>query len=305
MRVRVLGSAAGGGFPQWNCNCANCRGVRTGTVAARPRLQPGVALTGDGRRWFLLNASPDVRVQIESFPPLLPSSGVRGSGLAGVLLTGADLDQTLGLLVLREGLATVVHATAAVRRSLAEGLRLDEVLACYCPLEWREPPPGLAPLRDAAGGPSGLHYQAFAVPGKPPRYREGRAAPSPGETVGYRFVDERTGGRLVFLPSVAAWDEVVAAQVRDGDAVLFDGTFWEEDEMVRAGAGPLRASQMGHLPVGGPDGSLARLAPLAAARKVYVHINNTNPILREDSPEHRAVEAAGVEVGWDGMELLL
>ncbi len=302
MQVRVLGSAAGGGFPQWNCNCANCHGVRAGTLPGRPRLQASVALSGDGRRWFLLHASPDVRQQIESFPPLLPHGCVRGTGLAGVLLTGADLDQALGLLVLREGLAAVVHATAAVRRSLAEGLRLDEVLGCYCPLEWREPPAEPAPLRDAGGHPSGLHYQAFAVPGKPPRYSEARAVPSVGDTVGYRFVDERTGGRLVFLPSVAAWDDAVAAGVRDCDALIFDGTFWDEDEMVRTGAGSLRAGQMGHLPIGGPDGSLARLAPLAVGRKVYVHVNNTNPILREDSPERMAVEAAGVAVGWDGME---
>ncbi len=305
MRVRVLGSAAGGGFPQWNCNCANCHGVRGGTIPARPRLQPGVALSGDGRRWFLLGASPDVRLQIESFPPLLPKSGVRGTGLAGVLLTGADLDQVLGLLVLREGLAAVIHATAAVRRALIEGLRLDDILCCYCPLEWREPPGEPAPLRDAGGEPSGLHYQAFPVPGKPPRYREGRADASPGDTIGYRFVDERTGGRLVFLPSVAAWEDAVAAAVQDCDAVLFDGTFWDEDEMVRTGAGSLRAAQMGHLPVGGPDGSLARLAPLPIRHKVYVHINNTNPILREDSPERRAVEGAGVAVGWDGMEFTL
>jgi pyrroloquinoline quinone biosynthesis protein B len=305
MQVRVLGSAAGGGFPQWNCNCANCHGVRTGTIPARPRLQCSVSLSGDGGRWFLLHASPDVRLQIESFPPLLPAGGVRGTGVAGVLLTAADLDQALGLLVLREGLAAVVHATAAVRRSLAEGLRLDEVLGCYCPLEWREPPPEPAPLRDAGGNPSGLTYQAFAVPGKPPRYREGRAAPSPGDTVGYRFVDERTGGRLCFLPSVAAWDNTVAAGVRDADALLFDGTFWDEEELVRTGAGSLRAGEMGHLPVGGPDGSLAHLAPLEIRRKVYVHINNTNPMLREDSPERQAVEAAGVAVGWDGMEFTL
>jgi pyrroloquinoline quinone biosynthesis protein B len=305
MRVRVLGSAAGGGFPQWNCNCANCHGVRTGTLPARPRLQPGVALSGDGRKWFLLNASPDVRLQIESFPPLLPSSGVRGTGLAGVLLTGADLDQALGLLLLREGLAAVIHATPAVRRSLAEGLRLDDVLRCYCPLEWREPPQELAPLRDAEGEPSGLHYQAFAVPGKPPRYRDGLADPSPGDNIGFRFVDEQTGGRLVFLPSVAAWDDTVAAGVRDCDALLFDGTFWDEDEMARTGAGSLRASQMGHLPVGGPDGSLARLTPLPIRHKVYVHINNTNSILREDSAERQAIEAAGVAVAWDGMEFIL
>jgi pyrroloquinoline quinone biosynthesis protein B len=306
MRVRLLGTAAGGGFPQWNCNCANCRAARAGTGRAQPRTQSCVALSADGRRWFLLNASPDVRIQIESFPPLLPApEAARGTGVAGVLLTNADLDHTLGLLILREGRPLPIHATPAVRRSLSGGLLLDSVLDCYCGVEWHEPPTELAPLPAADGAPSGLRYAAFALPGKPPRYREQAAAPTGGDCIGYRFVDEATGGRLICLPDAAALDAPALAQLRDCDAFLLDGTFWSENEMQTMGAGTTPASRMGHLPVGGPNGSLARIAPLPVPRKIYVHINNTNPMLLADSPERAEVEAAGVAIGWDGMEIAL
>ncbi len=306
MRVRLLGTAAGGGFPQWNCNCANCRRARARTRRAQPRMQSCVAISADGRRWFLLNASPDVRLQVESFPPLLPASDqVRGSGIEGVLLTNADLDHTLGLLILREGNRLCIHATPRVRQALSEGLLLDTILDRYCGMDWREPPLELAPLLDAAGSPSGLRYAAFAVPGKPPRYLEDRVAPAPGDNVGYRFVDEATGGRLLFLPDVAAWDEAVLAQLAQCDVLLFDGTFWSEDEMARMGVGTTPAAAMGHLPVSGADGSFARIAGLPIPRKIYVHINNTNPMLLEDSAERAIVEAAGVEIGEDGLEFII
>jgi pyrroloquinoline quinone biosynthesis protein B len=262
-------------------------------------------LSGDDRHWFLLNASPDLRAQVESFPPLLPRGAVRGTEIEAVLLTNADLDHTLGLLLLREGEALVVHAPPAVRRSLTEGINLAAVLACYCGVTWHVPPPELLPLPRRDGSPSGLRYVAFAVPGKPPRYREHGAEPSPGDTVGYCFQDEATGGRLAFVPDVAALDDGVLGRLADCDAVLLDGTFWSEDEMRAAGVGDIRAGAMGHLPVGGPGGSLGRVARLPARHKVYLHVNNTNPMLREGSPERRAVEAAGVAVGFDGMELSL
>jgi pyrroloquinoline quinone biosynthesis protein B len=264
-----------------------------------------VAVSADERHWFLLNASPDLAAQIESFAPLLPLGVVRGTAVAGVLLTSADLDNTLGLLLLREGGPVTVYATAAVRQALDEGLALTAVLSCYGGLRWQEPPAALAPLRCADGTASGLLYSAFAVPGKPPRYREGRTDPSPGDTIGYRIVDKRTGGRLVCAPAVAALDGEVLAQLHDCDALLFDGTFFSDREMSAEGVGELSAQQMGHLPVGGPDGSLARLATLPAWHKVYVHINNTNPMLREGSTQHQAVLAAGAEVGQDGLDLFL
>jgi pyrroloquinoline quinone biosynthesis protein B len=279
--------------------------VRAGTIRARPRLQASLALSADGRRWFLVGASPDIRAQIEAFPPLQPQGPVRGSPLEGVLLAGADLDHVLGLLVLREGGRLAIHATRTVRRALTEGLTVVPVLERYGERTWLEPPVDPAPLLLADGTPSGLLYQAFPVPGKPPRYREGRAAPDPGDCVGYRIEDQATGGRLVVLHGAAGLDRTVLWYLEDCDAALFDGTFWSEHEMSQAGAGTAAASAMGHLPIGGPGGSLARLGPLSIARKIYWHINNTNPILRDDSPEHRTVEDAGFDVGWDGLELTL
>src|SRR5579862_78659 len=362
MRVRLLGTAAGGGFPQWNCNCVNCRSVRAGLHGARPRTQSCAAVSADGSGWFLLNASPDVRQQIEAFPPLLPPIGAqRGTGIEGVLVTNADLDHTLGLFILREGRPLSIHATPTVRDTLAEGLALERVMDCYCGVEWHAPPSQLRPLLRADGTSSGLRYAALSLAGKPPRYREqgvrrwalgvkdpmeegverlafsvkdpteaanreeGRGKreekhPTPnaqrltpagtddgvdGHCVGYEIVDETTGGRLIFLPDVAQLDEIVMARVRDCDVLLLDGTFWSEEEMQTQGVGATPAARMGHLPVGGQDGSLARIAPLAGPRRIYVHINNTNPMLLTDSPERAAVEAAGCEVGDDGLELQL
>ncbi len=306
MRVRLLGTAAGGGFPQWNCNCANCRSVRSGTVRAQPRTQSCVALSVDDRHWFLLNASPDVRMQIESFPLLLPPSDTeRGTSVEAIFLTDADLDHTLGLLLLREGSRLTIYATSPVREALTSGLALASVLECYCNVEWREPATELSQLLYADGSPSGLSYTAFPLAGKPPRYLARRAIPQEGDRVGYRFVDEKTGGRLVFLPGLASLDETVKAHMHNSDALLLDGTFWSEQEMQEMHVGRTSATQMGHLPVGGFHGSLQQIAPLSIAHKVYMHINNTNPMLLEDSPEHAAVKAVGVVIGWDGLELAL
>jgi pyrroloquinoline quinone biosynthesis protein B len=314
VRVRLLGTAAGGGFPQWNCACPNCDGVRRGTIRARPRHECCAAVSADGRRWFLLNAPPDVRAGVESFPPLLPAGhapgALRGSAVEGVLLTGADLDQVLGLLTLREGPRLAVHATAAVRRSLAEGLALPTALEAYAGATWREPPEAEAPLTCRDGAPSGLRYSAFLLPGRPPRYLHGRAAPAPGDCVGYVLVDEASGGRLAVAPGLPALDGETLGLLGSCDAVLVDGTFWTDDELRRCGVGDRSAGEMGHVPVGGPDGSLALLGPLANStrrrcRTIYVHINNTNPMLVEDSPEQQAVVQAGVEVGRDGLELEL
>ncbi len=304
MRVRLLGTGAGGGFPQWNCNCQNCRGVRTGALQALPRTQSSVAISPDSRRWFLLNASPDVRIQIESFAPLLPDlDRIRGTAVEGVLLTNADLDHVLGLLILREGFRLHVCATARVRQALSQGLDLDSVLEHYCGVSWREPPLEISPLLDVDGKTTGLLYCAVPVRGKPPRYMVQGA--SSGDVIGYRFVDESTGGRLLFMPDVAALDDSTLEEMRNCDALLIDGTFWSENEMLQMGVGEDSASRMGHLPVGGPDGSLAKITSLPTPHKIYIHINNTNPMLIQHSVECAAVEAAGVQIGWDGMELTL
>ncbi len=306
MLVRLLGTAAGGGFPQWNCNCANCRRVREHTIQAHTRTQSCVALSADGRRWFLLNASPDLRAQLEASPSLWPpQNATRGTVVEAILLSDADLDHTLGLLLLREGGDRTIYATTSVRNALSTGLGLADTLSAYCRVTWREPARELAPLLYADGTTSGLRYAAIPLVGKPPRYMRERVAAQEDDEVGYRFVDEQTGGKLLFLPGVVALDEALKAHIRDCDVLLLDGTFWSEHEMQEMGVGTTSAAQMGHLPVGGADGSLRQLAALGVPRVIYTHINNTNPMLREDGPEHAAVRAVGAEIGWDGLTLEL
>lgn len=306
MYVRLLGTAAGGGFPQWNCNCRQCHGVRQGTLHARPRTQSSVALSADGKQWFLLNASPDIRQQIEAFPPLTPPPGkARGSGIAAVFLTDADLDHTLGLLILREGLQRTIYATSAVRQALTEGVAFIPALRHYCEIDWREPATELTSLLYSDGSPSGLSYASCVVAGHPPLYMGPQAQLQPGDRVGYRFVDERTGGRLLYFPGLAALEEPIKDLLADCDALLLDGTFWSEHEMQETQTGTKSATDMGHFPIGGLQGSLLQIAALPIKHRVYVHINNTNPILIEDSPEYQAVKKMGVEIGWDGLEFTL
>jgi pyrroloquinoline quinone biosynthesis protein B len=306
MRVRLLGTAAGGGFPQWNCNCVNCQGLRSGTIQAQPRTQSCIALSADDRRWFLVNASPDIRMQIEAFPSLTPPADTpRGTGIESILLTDADLDHTLGLFLLREGRPLDIYATSVVRRALTMGLTLSPVLERYCGINWHEPASEFTPLMYADGSPSGLLYTAYPLAGKPPRYMERHVIPQPGDRVGYRFVDKRTGGRLLVLPGLALFDDLTKTYLQACDALLLDGTFWSEDEMGQRHVGTTSAIKMSHLPVGGPSGSLTQIASLPISRKIYTHINNTNPMLIENSPEYATVKAVGVEIGWDGLELIL
>jgi pyrroloquinoline quinone biosynthesis protein B len=296
--VRVLGSAAGGGFPQWNCACPPCRAVRDGSRAARPRTQSSIAVSPDNHRWFLFNASPDIRAQIESFRPLHPSGDPRGDRtvpLQAVLLTDAELDHTLGLLLLREGRGLEIYATEAVRDTLYEGTSLLRTLEAYCPVEWRPVIPG-ADVRLA----DGLSYQAFDVPTtKRPRFGPDAGK---GRVAGYRLTDERSGKTLVYLPSVQDL-MTVRDQLDDCTCLLVDGTCWRDDELIRLGLAGRTAREMGHMPIDGSDGSLARLASLPIERRIYIHINNTNPILLDDAPELRIVEQHGMEVAVDGLDL--
>jgi pyrroloquinoline quinone biosynthesis protein B len=298
MEVRILGSAAGGGFPQWNCACPQCRAVRDGSRPARTRTQSSVAVSADGRRWFLLNASPDVAAQLGSFPALHPSGPCREVRLEAVLLTDAELDHTLGLLLLREGRGLVVHATEATRDTLYDGTALLRALEAYCPVSWRPVVPGAdVPLAE------GLTYRAFDVPTtKRDRFGTGTRQ---GRVVGYRLTDRSSGRSLVHLPVVQELTAAVLGELDGCSCLLVDGTCWCDEELVRLGAGGRTAREMGHLPISGRGGSLEQLAALPIERKVYVHLNNTNPVLLEDTPERRVVEQHGMEVAVDGMELQL
>ncbi|HET9932329.1 MAG TPA: pyrroloquinoline quinone biosynthesis protein PqqB [Polyangiaceae bacterium] len=305
MFVRVLGSSAGGGFPQWNCGCPNCTGVRAGTIRAKARTQESVAVSADGDSWFLLNASPEIRAQIEGFPRLHPRA-LRDTPLAGILFTSGDLDHCLGLLSLRESQRLDVYATAAMRRSFVEGNTLYPTLERFeGQVRWHP----LAPNERCAlllsdGKESGLELVPYSVRGKPPLHAK-QLAPSPGDNLGLRIEDRRTGGVLAYVSGVTGPSSELEACVAGANAIFFDGTFWTRDELVALGVSNRYAEDMAHWPLSGPDGSLAFLSRQPAARKLFIHINNTNPILREDSPERAEVMARGVEVSEDGQEFSL
>jgi pyrroloquinoline quinone biosynthesis protein B len=295
MWVRVLGSAAGGAFPQWNCGCPGCRAARDGSRPTLPRTQSSIAVSPDYRRWFLLNASPDLRSQLAACPALWPGEE-RATPLSAVLLTDAEIDHTLGLLLLREGRGVELHATAAARETLCSGTGLLRTLEAYCPVDCREVVPG----REVALG-GGLSYRAFDVsPDKKPRFGGG---PREGQVVGYRLHDEHTGTALTYLPGLQELTPRVRAQLEGCGCLLVDGTCWRDDELIQLGLGAKTAHEMGHLAISGPGGSLEALSAVPIQRKIYIHINNTNPILLEDSPERRAVDERGVEVATDGLEV--
>ncbi|WP_326836359.1 pyrroloquinoline quinone biosynthesis protein PqqB [Amycolatopsis rhabdoformis] len=294
MWLRVLGSAAGGGSPQWNCGCEVCTAVRAG--AAPVRTESSVAVSADHRRWFLLNASPDVRTQIEALRGPRPNGGDRTSPVEAVLLTDAELDHTLGLLLLREAADLRLYATPAVHKTLCDGSGLLRTLERYCPVEWRAVIPGADVSLTA-----GLSFRAFDVP-TTKRARFGPGAEH-GRVVGYRLTDERSGGRLVYLPGMQALTPRLCAEIMGCECLLIDGTCWRDDELVRLGLAGKTAHEMGHLPVDGPDGTLARLPSLDIGRVIFVHLNNTNPLLLEDTAERHLVEAAGLEVAVDGLEV--
>ena len=300
MRIRVLGSAAGGGFPQWNCGCPNCRGARAAAIRAKPRTQECVAVSADGESWILLNASPEIRAQIESFPPLHPRAA-RHSPIAGIVLTSGDLDHCLGLFSLRESHPLVVYATDAVRRGLVEGNVLYRTLERFeGQVTWRRLECGRE-IELAAG----LSVLVAAAPGKQPIHLEGTVPPTAEANVGLRIREQRTGRTLAYASSTGAVDAAVLGLVEGADCVFFDGTFWSERELIELGLGSKQARDMAHLPIGGEGGSLARLTSLRASRRIFIHVNNTNPVLREDSAEAAAVRAAGWQVAEDGLEIEL
>jgi pyrroloquinoline quinone biosynthesis protein B len=306
MRVRVLGAGAGGGVPQWNCACRVCRAVRADAQAVRPRSQASAAISRDGQTWFLLHASPDVREQIESFAPLHPRR-TRDSPIGGVLLANGDLDACLGLLSLRESQPLAIYATGAVTSGFRDANAMARTLERFPgQVTWRRLELGVAmPLLDGAGDPSGLEVTAFPVPGKVPLHLVDSREPSDEDNVLLRVRDVASGRVLVWAPSVAGPSGSLDSLLREADCLLFDGTFWSSDELAAEAAGTRRAEEMGHWPLGGRRGSLPFLAALPASRRILVHINNTNPILFDDSRERAAASASGIEVAHDGMEVIL
>jgi pyrroloquinoline quinone biosynthesis protein B len=303
MRVKILGAAAGGAFPQWNCACTNCRAVRAGTFRGKPRNQTQVAITEDGRTWFLLGASPDLRAQIEATPELHPRDGLRQSPIAGVVLANADIDHVLGLLLLRELQPLRVHATASVRRILCENNSMFGMLqripnqAVWTDFRSNEE----FQLRSAKGEDSGLRCKAWSLSPHFPAYlsaeRQSQLAPEEA-SMGF-IIQSPAGLRLAYTPSVPQVEETLLQQLDLCDVLLFDGTFWSDDELIRVQSSGQSARQMGHTPV---EDTLKKLAGVRRPRKIFLHINNTNPMLDEASPQYRQVRGAGWEVAEDGWQ---
>jgi len=307
MRVRVLGSAAGGGFPQWNCGCSNCRRLRFSSINATARSQAQLAVSTDDEHWFLLGASPDLRYQIEACGDLQPRNAGRNSPISGVVLTSADLDHALGLLLLREWQRLTLYSTATVRRTLLETntvFRLLERMPGQ--ISWTDASIGqLFSLTTPEGIPSGMIARLFGLPGNLPGYSAAGTDLSCAEAVVALLLESPSGARLAYVPGLPEISEALLVELNACEAILVDGTFWTDDELIRIEGFGRLANEIGHLPVSGPAGSMARLSRLRTPRKIFVHINNTNPMLDEDSEEYRLVRESGWEIARDGMELSL
>jgi len=305
MLINILGSAAGGGFPQWNCNCRNCRSLRDGTFKGKPRTQTQVAICQDNRAWFLLNASPDLRTQIEATPVLHPRNHGRNSPIGGVLLTSGDIDQIAGLLSLRELQPFPIYCTPSIRRILQEDNSMFAMLNRV---------PGQVSWTDISCDGSfslqvergvGINCRVFSLGSRFPAYvsPDRSLALKQGDALLGVIASSSSGRRMAYMPAVPDVDDSLLEQLEGTDLLLFDGTFWSDDELIRVQGSGSTAREMGHIPVSGANGSLCKLAGLRRPRKVFVHINNTNPMLDETGPEYAQVRAAGWEVAEDGWSL--
>lgn len=303
MKIRILGSAAGGGFPQWNCNCFNCSGVRNGSIQAFTRTQSSIAVSENSRDWVLINASPDILSQIRATPALQPARAVRDSGVCAVVLMDAQIDHVAGLLMLRERTSPLpIYATRQVLEDLSTGLPLMHVLSHYC---------GVDPREIAVDEPFGIDsfgqttFTAIALSSKAPPYSPHRDDPVPGDNIGLQLFDWNSGKTCFYAPGLGHVDPPVLAAMKRADVLLVDGTFWTDDEMITLGLSNKRAADMGHLPQFGPGGMLEVLNDMPGRRKILTHINNSNPILREDSLERALLTRHGVEIASDGLEIEL
>jgi pyrroloquinoline quinone biosynthesis protein B len=308
MRVVVLGAAAGGGVPQWNCNCEVCRAARS----PRPELratQASIAISADNKHWFLINASPDLRQQLIATPQLHPNAGeLRHSPIAGVILTNGEVDAVAGLLSMREGWPFTIyahHRVLSILKSNSIFNVLDEKRVRRQPIEFDKAfEPALSD-----GSPSGLEILPFAAPGKRAWYLENTAHPGdtddPGDTLGLRIADKASGEHLYFLAACAALTPDLKERLQGVPLIFFDGTLWHDDELIAAGLGAKTGQRMGHMSMSGEDGAIAALADLGIAHKIFLHINNSNPVLLPDSAERAAAERAGWQIPSDGTEIVV
>jgi pyrroloquinoline quinone biosynthesis protein B len=302
MHIIVLGAAAGGGFPQWNCNCANCAGVRAGTLNARARTQSSIIVgTGDDDHWILLNASPDILEQIRHTPALQPNRAIRDTGIAAVVLVDGQIDHATGLFMLRErGTPMPLWCTDPVYEDLTTGNPVLKVLDHYCGVDRH--PIDLAGAEFSVSGVPNIGVKALPLSSKAAPYSPHRERAVPGDNIGLTLRDRRSGRSAFYAPGLGARDERVLAAMQAADVVLVDGTFWTDDEMIRLGLSKKHARDIGHLPQSGDGGMIDWLGQLPKhTRKILIHINNTNPILNEDSAERAELTRHGIEVAHDGM----
>jgi pyrroloquinoline quinone biosynthesis protein B len=310
MMIRVLGSAAGGGFPQWNCNCRNCADVRAGKPGFRPRTQSSLAVSADGTAWVLLNASPDLRQQINDTPELgsVARGGLRNSPIKAAVVTNGDVDHVTGLINLREAQPLVVYGSKRVMDTLAANT-IFNVLAQGV-VARHDLPMDTALAVAGPNGPTGITVEAFDVPGKVALYLEdaaegGNFGSRSGDTIGLKVSAPGSGKHFFYIPGCAELDPPLRARLEGAPLVFFDGTLYTDDEMLEQGLMPKTGTRMGHISMSGPNGSITAFKDLNIPRKIYVHINNSNPVLNENSPQRHAAEQAGWEVGYDGMEVRL
>ena len=304
MHIHVLGAGAGGGFPQWNCNCHNCDGLRKGTIKARARTQSSICVSGDGINWVLFNASPDVLKQIQEFAPLQPGRAIRDTGIAGIVLIDAQIDHTTGLLMLREGQQQrEIYCTDMVQQDLTTGNPLFNILGHYCGVNWHQVPTDGQSFE--VPGAANLRFTAYPLKSAAPPYSPHRNNPHPGDTIGVLVEDTSNGKKLFYAPGLGEIEPHLPPLFEQADCIMVDGTFWTNTEMIDMGLMHKTARSIGHLPQSGEGGMMEVLSAYPNARRVLIHINNTNPILNEESPQRKELEAKGIEVSYDGMDIIL
>ncbi|WP_336940062.1 pyrroloquinoline quinone biosynthesis protein PqqB [Acinetobacter pittii] len=303
MYIYVLGSAAGGGFPQWNCNCPNCHGVRTGTIQAKARTQSSIAVSENGTDWVLLNASPDIRQQLFEFKAAQPARKLRDTGITSVILMDSQLDHTTGLLTLREGCPMNVWCTEMVHQDLTSGFPVFNMLKHWNGgLQYHEINPKQAFKIDSF---ENLEFLPLIIKSAAPPYSPHRNDPHDGDNIALIIKDHKTQKQLFYAPGLGKIDDQIMQIMQSSDCVMIDGTLWTDDEMQQTGVGTKTGREMGHLYISGEGGSLSYLNQLSTPKKVLIHINNTNPILNENSSQFAELKANGVEVAFDGMQIEL
>jgi pyrroloquinoline quinone biosynthesis protein B len=304
MFVHVLGSGAGGGFPQWNCNCANCKGVREGTIKTSPRTQSSIAVSANGSDWILFNTSPDIKKQLDDFPALQPAREVRDTAITAIVITDAQIDHVTGMLTLREhNKPWEVYTTKAVYEDLTTGFPVFNILGHFRGINHHE----IATDQSSFTIPTaeGLVFTAVPLKSEAPPYSPHRHNTVPGDNVGIKIEDTRTGKNLFYAPGLGVAEPHVLEYMRNADTVLVDGTVWTDDEMSNEGISDKRAQEMGHLDQSSEGGIMSLLNAMQKPRKILIHINNTNPILNEESEQRQILNKAGIEVAYDGMDIEL